>query len=181
MNIMLIEVHGLEPQYSTLIYMFSRIGFIAATPVPGLVMKYKICTRLQMLYAAYAIAVVTFAMRPGDIIGEPKLAMPIISVTVSGFSMALMLTNTLPEMIDSIEQQTNLVKDIDRNKLEAFVSKYLVIIAAIGQCLGMFMAAIFTATFGYDFTYLFASAQSLVVGVIYVFMCGSQNFTAREI
>jgi hypothetical protein len=102
-NTLLINVHGLEPQYSTLVYMCSRVGFIGAAPVPGLVMKYNLCSRIQMMYIAYLISIFTFAMRPGDLIGEPKLAMPIISMVISGFAMALMLTSTLPELMDSLE------------------------------------------------------------------------------
>jgi len=84
------------------------------------------------MYIAYVISIFTFAMRPGDLIGEPKLAMPIISMVFSGFGMALMMTSTLPELIDSLEQQSSLIKEIDRNKLDAFISKLLVIIAAVG-------------------------------------------------
>jgi len=55
-----------------------------------------------------------------------------------------------------------------------------VIIAAVGQFIGMFTAATFTSLFGYDFTFLFASGVNLLIGALYLFFCGSDNYTLRE-
>lgn len=64
--------------------------------------------------------------------GDPKLFMPILSMTIGGAGLALPLVCCLPEMTNSLEQQTELFKQFDKDQLETFLSKFFVIMAAVG-------------------------------------------------
>lgn len=75
-----------------------------ATPIAGLVKKYKLLGNLAMIYIAFGIMAVSLICRPGYIFGEPKLYMPIGSMVVGGVGMAIQITLCLPEIMDSLEQ-----------------------------------------------------------------------------
>jgi len=104
-NIMLINIHGMDPQFSTLVSLLGRGGFLLAAPVPTLVLRYKLLTRLQLMYVAHLILGVTFLLRPGNMLhhDDPLLYVTLISSVFSGFAIAQIFILLLPEIMDSFE------------------------------------------------------------------------------
>ena len=77
-NMMLTEIHGLDPQVSTLIYILNGIGLLIATPIAGYLVKYSILSRRAVSYAGFITLSIGMVIRTGDFFDEPMLWMAIL-------------------------------------------------------------------------------------------------------
>ena len=77
-NMMLTEIHGLDPQVSTLIYILNGIGLLIATPIAGYLVKYSILSRRAVSYAGFITLSIGMFIRTGDFFDEPMLWMAIL-------------------------------------------------------------------------------------------------------
>lgn len=113
LNVMLGEVHGLDPQKSTLVYVGASFGFILGAPVAGQITKHNLMSRRGLTYVGYNLIAVGMVIRTGDFGDEPKLYLSITGQIVSGVGLAILLCTTMPELIDSIESQPELYDRLD--------------------------------------------------------------------
>lgn len=102
-NMMLTEVHGLDPQVSTLIYVLNGLGLVIATPLAGYLIKYNVLSRRAVAYIGFLVLSIGMFIRTGDFFAEPMLWMAIMGQIVSGMGITVMKVVSLPELVDSVE------------------------------------------------------------------------------
>ena len=110
---MLTEVHGLDPQVSTLIYVLNGVGLVIATPLAGYLIKYNVLSRRAVAYVGFIVLSVGMFIRTGDFFSEPMLWMAILGQIVSGMGITVMKVVSLPELVDSVELQPDLYAQLD--------------------------------------------------------------------
>jgi predicted MFS family arabinose efflux permease len=110
---MLTEVHGLDPQVSTLIYVLNGVGLVFATPLAGYLIKYNVLSRRAVAYVGFLVLSVGMFIRTGDFFAEPMLWMAILGQIVSGMGITVMKVVSLPELVDSVELQPDLYAQLD--------------------------------------------------------------------
>lgn len=50
LNVMLVQVHGLDPQTSTLVYLVGSLGFILGTQISGQILNRQLMSRRGLTY-----------------------------------------------------------------------------------------------------------------------------------
>lgn len=108
MNIMLISVHGLSDERSTMVYLSSSLSFIITSPLAGLVMKKKMIPRRALIYIGYCIITTGMIISTGDFGKEPIFLLTIIGQVMSGIGLAIIFCCAMPEVVESIEWQNDL-------------------------------------------------------------------------
>lgn len=137
---MLTEVHGLDPQVSTLIYILNGLGLVIATPFAAYSVKYNWLTRRAVAYLGFIMLAIGMFIRTGDFFTEPLLWMAILGQVISGMGISIMKIVSLPELVDSVEQQPELYSQLDIEHLHIFVSSVQQLAQGAALGLGVFMA-----------------------------------------
>lgn len=139
LNNLLIEEHEIDPMYSTLVFLCTRISFAIATVIPILALKIPGTNRIHLNYIAYLLMGFGLILRPGcfPALGfDSNFIVTFIGLVMGGLSGGIIITVNLPEVVDSLEVQPEIMDQVDKDSLRAFLSKELVLIGALGQGLG---------------------------------------------
>jgi MFS family permease len=175
LNVMMIEVHGLDDKTSTLVYVIASAGFLIATPLAGLVLENQILSRRGLLYMGYIVMGTGMIIRTGDFGSVPILWLSIVGQVLSGAATAIILCVAMPELMDSIESQPELYAQLEKDFLIVYVSSIQVLFGCVGQSAGMFLSAMISQALGYNWTYIGGGIYVYILAAIYYISCGTKN------
>lgn len=180
MVLVLTEVHGLPAEKANLIMINGTIGFLLGTPIPNILLKRGWCERLTLTYAGFFIIAVGVFFRTGDIFGEPKLWVVVISMLITGAGMCMLFITALPEITESIEVQPDLYESIDLDQMSVYLGQLLVLNGAIFRSLGMLLSPIMIKWFGYTMSFIILAIVIFTIMLTGMCLCGRVNPATLE-
>ena len=110
----------------------------------------------------------------GDFGLKPKLYISIFGQICGGISLAIMNCTELPEILDCLER-SNFYDELDKDKMEVYISTIIVLISALASAWGSLSSMIFCGLWGFKFSFLLAGAFCFGFCLVYALVCETTN------